>query len=269
MSPTQTSAEGSPQNKQSKRPPQISQASLQAQLNMLRAKQKALRQKAMQLRQQLQKIQQMAPNNTSTANAEKHLSKAISDMQNVERSCAQLPYQSKSQQQTASKEMLEKIIAIKQQLDQSVRTLDSSGTKGNSQGSQQQQARKMAMEMYKLSKMLKNEKSPPKRRELLNSLKQAEELLKSLNPPKKVTMRPKNGNSNASSALVLTEKSSGITDPAQKALELSRRFWSLSIQSSTQNTQKAGTEPSDVEFSPLEKIFFQRAAEYLQGSNKK
>jgi hypothetical protein len=223
---------------------------------MLQAKQASLQNKAEQLKQELNAL----PQTLVSDKAEKHLDEAIESMEQFQEQMNEAHYEPQSYNKKANK-AVELMDSAQEKLELAEDVIAQS-ISGNENNQLAQQAQDAAEQAAQLASSLDESLTEVERKQMLARLESAKRSLERMTKPhlSKVT----GGGSLESSGHVLT---SDTSKPSDTAREISRQFWSLSLELKKQKEQPIEDEPSDVRYYENENEFYENAAKYNQESN--
>ncbi len=235
-----------------------------ARLRMLQARQRALQEKVSQLKQDLGKIPQgeNAATTKASEQAQQHLEKAVEKMEQFQKKTDEVRYDTQPDASKAT-EAAELMDSAQRDLASAENALEA-GTMSSDKQQLAKKAQEMAEQLSQDAQALDESLTTVEREEMLARLKAAEKLLESMTKASWVTIRKGGGQTGGGSVLTKDE-----TSAADNAREISRRFWSIALNAQQHVEKPIEDEPSDVRFNELENEFFENAAKYNRGSERK
>jgi len=236
---------------------QDANASAEARLQILQAKQRALQEQVSQLKQELKDVPESSDGGKGRADAQKHLSKATAKMEDFQKEMAEARYRAEIKKQRA-KNAVALMDSAQRELDMAKEALDGELMLSNEE-KLAQKAQDMAEQLSKDADALDESVTPQERADMLDRLEAAKRLLEMMPEPQWTTV-DKGGRTGA--GLVLT-RNPNLT-PAESARQMARQFWSIAINAKKRRRQWIEDEPSDVEFFEQENEFFENAAKFDQ-----
>lgn len=243
-----------------------SQAIAQAQLKMLQAKQSDLQNNVSQLQQKLDSISKNSEGNMSqlSKDVQKQLGEALDNMEQFQEKMDELQYQPQEFDKK-SEEASKMMESAAEKLESAGKSLES-GLNSSEEGKLANELKKNAELLAEDSDALDKELSPLERERLEALRKAALKLLE--NNVKPSISRGGSGSQNLSpGTLVYTEAGNSANKDTPR--EIARQFWLLAIQLEKRKEQPVEDEPSDSRFVEIENSFFENAAKYNSGENKK
>jgi hypothetical protein len=236
-----------------------------AQLKMLQAKQAELQRSVTQLKQKLDSISQssQAGTNNAAKEAQERLDEASEYMEQVQNKLDELRYEPQGHDIKASKAN-ELMDSVSEKLDSAGNAIES-GLEANGENQLANQLKENAEQLLEDSTKLNDELTELEKEQMLARYEAAKRLLESMAGVHRSNVGGGRNNS-TSGGHVLTEGGSIVKN---SVIEISRSLWTYAFELEKRQEKPVEDEPSDSRFSEVENSFFENAAKYNSGDDKK
>ncbi len=232
---------------------------------MLQAKQAQLQNSISQLQQKLNSISQDSAADISKVSkeAQDSLGEALEYMEQFQEKMEELHYQPQ-EYDNKSKQAIELMDSASEKLDSADNAIEK-GLQGSEENQLAKKLKEQAGQLAVDAANLDSGLTELEKEQMLARLEAANRLLESMAKAHRENVDG-GGNGNTSSSHVLTEGGSIVRDTVR---EISRELWSRAFELEKRQEKPIEEEPSDARFFEYDNDFFEKAAEYNSGVDKK